>query len=163
MQGWSYPSFFIPNLFVYRVEDTDELLSVIVRLQQLENFVWIINERALTSNSSEIFDGLLGVRLHSLFSEENLLIDAVKLLVNTFNKFIDYPPFWSEKTTAINCSTIEAWEFGKDLYKYIYLVFILLYEKKVWIFRELLHTSVVNGITGNIKFNEEGDRIESLY
>jgi ABC-type branched-subunit amino acid transport system substrate-binding protein len=39
----------------------------------------------------------------------------------------------------------------------------LLYEKKVWIFRELLHTSVVNGITGNIKFNEEGDRIESLY
>jgi hypothetical protein len=41
----------------YRIEDTDELLSVIVRLQQLENFVWIINERALITNSSALFDG----------------------------------------------------------------------------------------------------------
>ncbi len=29
--------------------------------------------------------------------------------------------------------------------------------------RELLHTSIVNGKTGNIEFNEEGDRVESLY
>ncbi len=40
-----------------RVEDIDELLSVIVKLQQLENFVWIINERALITNSSALFDG----------------------------------------------------------------------------------------------------------
>jgi len=39
------------------VEDIDELLSVIVQLQQLENFVWIINERALITNSSALFDG----------------------------------------------------------------------------------------------------------
>jgi len=26
-----------------------------------------------------------------------------------------------------------------------------------------LHTSIVNGKTGNIEFNEEGDRVESLY
>lgn len=39
------------------MEDADELLSIIVRLQQLENFVWIINERALTINSSALFDG----------------------------------------------------------------------------------------------------------
>jgi hypothetical protein len=43
--------------FCFRVEDADELLSVIVRLQQLENFVWIINERALISNSLAHFDG----------------------------------------------------------------------------------------------------------
>lgn len=29
--------------------------------------------------------------------------------------------------------------------------------------RELLNTSLARGITGNIEFNEEGDRIESLY
>jgi ABC-type branched-subunit amino acid transport system substrate-binding protein len=29
--------------------------------------------------------------------------------------------------------------------------------------RELLNTSVLHGITGDIEFNEEGDRIESLY
>ena len=29
--------------------------------------------------------------------------------------------------------------------------------------RQLLNTNVVGGITGNIEFNEEGDRIESLY
>jgi len=26
-----------------------------------------------------------------------------------------------------------------------------------------LNTSIVNGMTGNIEFNEEGDRVESLY
>ena len=41
----------------YRLEDIDELLSAIVRLQKLEDFVWIINERAITSNSSALFDG----------------------------------------------------------------------------------------------------------
>ncbi len=30
-------------------------------------------------------------------------------------------------------------------------------------YRELVTTSVINGTTGNIEFNEEGDRIESLY
>lgn len=29
--------------------------------------------------------------------------------------------------------------------------------------RGLVNTSITNGITGNIAFNEEGDRIESLY
>ncbi|CAF3093180.1 unnamed protein product [Rotaria socialis] len=129
-----------------RIEDTDELLSVIVRLQHLENFVWIINERAIISNSTALFDGLIGVRLHSSFNEENLLIDATKLLANAFNKFTDYSSaFWTSKTTAINCLSTDAWTYGIDFY------------------RELLNTSVVNGITGNIEFNEEGDRIESLY
>jgi hypothetical protein len=105
---------------IFRVEDTDELLSVIVRLQHLENFVWIINERALTSNSSAIFDGLIGVKLHNSFTEENLLIDATKLLINTFNKFTDYSSlFWTDKTSPINCSSTEAWKYGKDLYRYI--------------------------------------------
>ncbi|CAF0902440.1 unnamed protein product [Adineta steineri] len=128
-----------------RVEDTDDLLSAIVRLQHLENFVWIINERALMSNSSALFDGLLGVKLHKLFSEENLLIDAIKLLVNAFNNFIDDVGFWSDKKTAINCSTIEPWSYGNDFY------------------RKLLNTSLMHGVTGNIEFNEEGDRVESLY
>jgi hypothetical protein len=48
---------FFFEFFIYRVADIDEILSVIVRLQQLENFVWIINERALISNSSALFDG----------------------------------------------------------------------------------------------------------
>ena len=112
--------------FFYRVEDTDELLSAIGRLQHLETFVWIINERALTSNSSALFDGLLGVRLHSLLSEENLLIDAITLLKNTFNKFINHSSaFWSEKPSPINCSSIETWPFGKELYKYIdYFIYL---------------------------------------
>ncbi|CAF0921867.1 unnamed protein product [Rotaria sordida] len=129
-----------------RIEDTDELLSVIVRLQHLENFVWIINERSLTSNSTALFDGILGVRLHNSFNEENLLIDATKLLMNTFDKFNNHTSlFWDTKIPAINCLSTESWPYGKDLY------------------RELLNASVINGITGNIEFNEEGDRVESLY
>lgn len=99
------------------MEDTDELLSVIVRLQHLENFVWILNERALTSNSSTLFDGLLGVRLHYSFNEENLLVDATNLLVSTFGQFINYSEFWSEKTSPINCSSIEFWSYGRTLYR----------------------------------------------
>ncbi len=37
------------------------------------------------------------------------------------------------------------------------------YMLKIFSYRELLNTSIVHGITGNIEFNEEGDRIESLY
>lgn len=108
------------NSFINRIEDTDELLSAIINLQRLENFVWIINERALTSNSTVLFDGLLGVRLHKSFNEENLLIDATKLLVNTFNKFINHSSsFWAEKTPAINCLSTDFWPYGKSLYKYI--------------------------------------------
>lgn len=106
------------SYFISRAEDTNDLLSVIVRLQHLENFVWIINEHALASNSSALFDGLLAVRLHNSFNEENLLIDATKLLVNTFKKFIHDSAFWSEKTSVINCSSIEPWPYGKELYKY---------------------------------------------
>ena len=58
MQGMKGLCLSIKKLLYHsRVEDTDELLSVIVRLQQLENFVWIINERALRSNSLALFDG----------------------------------------------------------------------------------------------------------
>ncbi|CAF0897335.1 unnamed protein product [Adineta steineri] len=128
------------------IEDTDELLTAVVRLQQLENFVWIINERVLVSNSSALFDGILGVKLHSSFTEENLLIDATQLIMNTFSKFIHHPPlFWSEKISVLNCSSMQSWSYGRD------------------VFQTFLNSSVEGGITGNISFNEGGDRIESLY
>ncbi len=57
IQGEIFNLILINKYFCSRVEDTDELLSVIVQLQQLENFVWIINERALITNSSALFDG----------------------------------------------------------------------------------------------------------
>ena len=41
----------------YRPKDINELLSAIVRLDKLENFVWIVNERVLVSNNSKLFDG----------------------------------------------------------------------------------------------------------
>ncbi|CAF3877872.1 unnamed protein product [Rotaria sp. Silwood2] len=129
-----------------RQKDTDELLLAIVRLQKFENFVWIINERALKSNSLALFDGLLGVKLHDSFNKENLLIDATQLIINTFLKFLnESSSLWSENISVIDCSSTEPWKYGKDVYK------------------ALVETSVENGKTGNIAFNEEGDRIESSY
>ncbi|UJR33351.1 hypothetical protein I4U23_020800 [Adineta vaga] len=90
------------NVFIIHTkeEDVHSLLSDIARLQQLESFVWIINERALLTNSSGFFDGILGVKLHPSFTEENLLIDATELIVNTFTKFREYPiSFWSDDTS----------------------------------------------------------------
>ena len=120
MHGSSFSPFHDSIFFSsIRVEDADELLSVIVRLQHLENFVWILNERALTSNSSTLFDGLLGVRLHHSFNEENLLVDATSLLVSAFGQFINYSEFWSEKTSPINCSSTDVWPYGKNLYRFV--------------------------------------------
>jgi hypothetical protein len=105
-------------------------------LQQLENFVWIINERALMKNSSAFFDGskdlnfiridfvvikilgILGVRLHHSFTEENLLVDATQLIMNTFTRFLDYPSsFWSQDISVIDCSSTEPWPYGRDVYR----------------------------------------------
>ena len=117
-----------------RDDNVDEILSTVGRLPQLENFVWIINERALTSNSSALFDGLpvclrlelglelcaglLGVKLHDVFNEENLLLDARQLVINAFTRLLNYPPlFWSEEVTAIACSSTEPWSYGADVYR----------------------------------------------
>ncbi|CAM4854833.1 unnamed protein product [Rotaria socialis] len=129
-----------------RFKDIAEMLSAIVRLEKTENFVWIINEHALTTNSSALFDGLLGVRLHDSFSDENLLIDATQLITDTFVKFIDYSSsFWSENRSVIDCSSAEPWQYGEDVY------------------RAFIKTKVNAATTGDIEFNEYGDRIESLY
>ncbi|CAF0729637.1 unnamed protein product [Adineta ricciae] len=127
-------------------EDVDSLLTDIARLQQMENFVWIVNERTLVTNSSALFDGILGVKLHHTFNEENLLIDATELIMNTFMKFRQHPvAFWSNKTSVLNCSSTKAWQYGNEVYQ------------------AFVRTSVEQGLTGNITFNNEGDRIESLY
>lgn len=128
-------NFYFKNSFINRIEDTDELLSVIVRLKHLENFVWIINERAIISNSTALFDGLIGVRLHNSFNEENLLIDAIKLLANTFNKFTDYSSaFWTSKIPAINCLSTDAWTYGIDFYRYMMIWYLFSVIKRIVFF-----------------------------
>jgi hypothetical protein len=109
------------------------------------------------------FSGLLGVKLHDSFNEENLLIDAIQLIINTFSKFLDYPPlFWSESISVLNCSSTEPWSYGKDVYRYMLLFYFCLYTKYCF-FSAFVNTSVNQGVTGDIEFNENGDRIESLY
>lgn len=65
------------------------------------------------------FLGLIGVKLHDTFNQENLLIDAAHLVINTFTKFLDYPSsFWSEISPVIDCSSTEPWSYGKEVYRY---------------------------------------------
>jgi hypothetical protein len=44
---------------------------------------------------------------------------------------------------------------------YSFLFFLSVY--KILFFSALVNTSVNQGVTGDIEFNENGDRIESLY
>ena len=133
------------------------------------------------SNSSAVFDGdkslhsiiipcqyfsvsgILSVRLHQLFTEENLLIDATRLITNTFTKLLDYPSsFWSQIAAAIDCSSTDFWSFGKDVYRYVHQLHE--YDSLIrWSFSALVHTNVKHGLTGDIAFNGNGERIESLY
>jgi hypothetical protein len=65
------------------------------------------------------FSGILGVKLHHSFNEENLLIDAAQLIRNTFMKFLNYPStFWLQDSPVIDCSSTEPWSHGRDVYRY---------------------------------------------
>lgn len=116
------------------MQDVDKLLSAIKQLQLLENYAWIINEHTLTNNKLTLFDGrilcrqikhlqlnvvgILGVRLHESFNEENLLRDASQLILKTFTKFLNYSSaFWSPTVPIIDCSTTIPWSYGKEVYR----------------------------------------------
>ena len=92
-------------------------------------------------------------------------MDAIQLILNTFSKFLDYPSsFWLESQPTIDCSSIKFWSYGKDVYQY-FEVFLISRSKKLddLFYRKFINTSVKHAITGSIEFNDEGDRIESLY
>jgi hypothetical protein len=79
------------------------------------------------------FLGLLGVKLHNSLNEENLLIDAAQLIINTFTKLLDYPSlFWFGKASVLDCSTTEPWSYGTDVYRYI--LFFSRYIKEIFVF-----------------------------
>ena len=63
--------------------------------------------------------GLIGVKLHNSFNEENLLVDAIQLIINTLPKFHDFPSlFWVESDSLIDCSSVLPWSYGTDIYQY---------------------------------------------
>jgi hypothetical protein len=58
------------------------------------------------------------VKLHHSFNQENLLMDAAHLIMNTFTKLLDYPSiFWKEDISVLDCSIVEPWPFGNDVYR----------------------------------------------
>ena len=91
-------------------------------------------------------------------------MDATQLVINTFTKLLHYPPlFWSESISVLNCSSTEPWSYGKDVYRYVFFSLARYKIILVLLLRAFINSGVEDGITGSIKFNEEGDRIESLY
>jgi hypothetical protein len=107
--------------------------------------------------------GLLGVKLHESFSEENLLIDALELISNTFRQFLTYPvTFWSDAISAINCSSTEPWPYGREVHRSVQ-IFSCTQKIRSPSSRAFINSNVSHGMTGSVAFNQQGDRLESLY
>ena len=121
-------------------DDADIIFQEINRKQMdRSDFVWIVSEQALTAKSS--FDGILSIKLK--LSEENLMIkDSVGILTNALREM-----YHSQNITAppTNCQTPNnKWQTGQLLYQF-------------------LKKQNFNGRSGQITFDDSGDRLFSEY
>ncbi|PSN32579.1 Glutamate [NMDA] receptor subunit 1 [Blattella germanica] len=105
------------------------------------SYVWIVTEQVLEANN--VPTGVLGLRLVNGTSEKDHIKDSVYILQSAFQQMnrtevITTPPK--------DCGdSAHVWETGKTLFEFI---------KK---------QNLVNGATGNVKFDDKGDRINAEY
>ncbi|KAM7364715.1 glutamate ionotropic receptor NMDA type subunit 1 isoform 3-T3 [Cochliomyia hominivorax] len=130
---------------VYLVYASTEDAQVIFRDAALYNMtegghVWIVTEQALSANNTP--DGVLGLQLEHVNSDNQHIRDSVYVLASAIkemmkNETITEPPK--------NCDDSGVnWESGKRLFHY-------------------LRTRNITGETGQVAFDDNGDRIYAGY
>ncbi|XP_055607534.1 glutamate [NMDA] receptor subunit 1 isoform X2 [Uranotaenia lowii] len=131
---------------VYLVYANTEDSYVIFRDAALNNMtetghIWIVTEQALQANNTPI--GVLGLKLNYANSENEHIRDAIYVLASaikemmTFNETITEAPKDCDDTGSI-------WESGKKMFNY-------------------LKTRNIRGATGQVAFDNNGDRMYAEY
>ncbi|KAK3098360.1 hypothetical protein FSP39_018756 [Pinctada imbricata] len=125
-------------------EDADKIFENAKTLNlTVEGYVWIVSEEALSAVNIPV--GVLGLQLINGTNEEVHIQDSVKLVGNAISKLFQLGNLTSISNTPNNCSKPhKTWRDGKTILD------ALKYEK-------------ISGITGQVSFNNDGDRLNPLY
>ncbi|XP_052873559.1 glutamate [NMDA] receptor subunit 1-like [Anopheles cruzii] len=130
---------------VYLLYASQEDAHVIFRDAAIHNMtdyghIWIVTEQALSANNTPI--GIIGLKLNNAENETDHIKDAIYILASaikemTVNETITEAPKDCDDSGAI-------WESGKRLFGY-------------------LKTRNIRGQTGQVAFDDNGDRVYAEY
>ncbi|XP_077291184.1 glutamate ionotropic receptor NMDA type subunit 1 [Arctopsyche grandis] len=104
-------------------------------------FVWLVTEQALAANNAPA--GLLGLRLVNATSEKSHIQDSIYVLASAIREMNQTQEIHEAPKDCDNSGSI--WETGKTLFEYI---------KK---------QEILDGATGKVAFDDNGDRIFAEY
>ncbi|NP_001191411.1 NMDA-type glutamate receptor precursor [Aplysia californica] len=104
-----------------------------------EGWAWIVSEQAFDAYNIPV--GFLGVHLVNGTNEVNHIKDAVQVIGHAFWSLLDTENISNPPT---ECKDIDSWTDGEKVYN------------------ELIKTQL-NGETGQVSFNSEGDRLNPMY
>ncbi|KAK7871616.1 hypothetical protein R5R35_001803 [Gryllus longicercus] len=106
-----------------------------------KEFVWIVTEQSLEANNVPI--GTLGLKLVNATSEKAHIQDSIYVLASALRDMNQTQTITEAPKDCDDSGSI--WETGKTLFEYI--------KKQV----------LVNGATGKVAFDDNGDRINAEY
>ncbi|XP_021935568.1 glutamate [NMDA] receptor subunit 1 isoform X2 [Zootermopsis nevadensis] len=106
-----------------------------------KDYAWIVTEQALEASNVPI--GILGLKLVNATSEENHIKDSIYVLASALRQMNQTEVITKAPKDCGNSGQI--WETGKALFEFI--------RKQ----------TLENGSTGNVAFDDNGDRINAEY
>ncbi|KAI8791867.1 glutamate [NMDA] receptor subunit 1-like isoform X1 [Biomphalaria glabrata] len=104
-----------------------------------EDWAWIVSEQAFEAYNIPV--GFLGVHLVNGTNEVNHIKDAVEVIGEAFIRLMSSDNISSPPT---GCNESESWSNGDDVYN-------------------ALKATKIEGETGQVSFNEKGDRVNPMY
>ncbi|KAL1455221.1 hypothetical protein WDU94_009332 [Cyamophila willieti] len=104
-------------------------------------YVWIVTEQALTAKN--VPAGIIGLKLVNATNEDAHIRDSIYVLTSALKEMNQSTDITEAPQDCDNSGSI--WETGKHLFEYI--------RKQV----------IMNGFTGKVAFDDNGDRINAEY
>ncbi|XP_046844011.1 glutamate receptor ionotropic, NMDA 1-like [Xenia sp. Carnegie-2017] len=116
-------------------------------LPNKKGYVWLVMENAVMDENKNIIapQGSLSVQLTQESDLIAHLYDSVDMVTQTITSWVSYNNETDKKFLTNGCHSLTPWSTGKTLYQ------------------KLLNTSIPNGRTGVVKFDENGERANSKY
>lgn len=122
-------------------DDAEVLFSDAEALRLVaEDFAWLVTERAFAASNTPV--GVLGLHLVNGSDEIKHIDDAVEVIYDAFSKLGN--SIQALKSPPASCSERNNWADGKKIL-------------------DQLKMTKLQGQTGQLRFTEEGDRMDAMY
>ncbi|XP_028412398.1 glutamate receptor ionotropic, NMDA 1-like isoform X2 [Dendronephthya gigantea] len=112
-----------------------------------KGYVWLVAEQALTGHDGTLLApiGSISIQLVQGSDEKAHLFDSLDIVTGTINSLELDDGLQNIKFLDNGCHSSTPWSAGRSIYE------------------KLLNTSMQNGLTGNVEFNDLGDRKHNRY